>query len=87
MIATGVRQSASGLWVPEELSREREVWTRDEARLLERATKLLESRGVALYLRCTHPDCATVPIERLRAADGGLLLRCGHRDRHLSKSL
>lgn len=81
------RTSAAGLIVPADAVLEREVWTRDEARLLERATKLLEARGVALYLRCTHDDCADAPIARERAADGGLHLRCAHKDRVLSKSL
>lgn len=81
----GFRTSASGLLVPDAL--EREVWTRDEARLLERATKLIESRGLELLLRCSHPDCARVMIQRDRAADGGLTLTCAHKARHLSKSL
>lgn len=80
------RQTGSALIVPEEHARQREVWTKDEARLLERATKLLESRGIALHLRCPHDGC-TAPLERLRAPDGGLILRCDHKERHLSRSI
>lgn len=80
------RSSATGLLLPDDIAREREVWTRDEARLLERATRLLEARGLALYLRCAYPDCVQTPIERFRHGDGGLVLRCAHKDRILSRS-
>jgi hypothetical protein len=81
------RTTNSGLFVPAELSRERQVWTKDEARLLERATKLLEGKGIRLFLGCMHDRCREAPIERMRAADGGLVLRCAHADRVLSRSL
>ncbi len=41
----GFRQSpASGLIVPEEHSRQREVWTREERKIFERAMALLDRR-------------------------------------------
>lgn len=82
------REHASGLIVPEELSRTREVWTFEDWRVLERATKLLESRGLQFFLRCA--SCAAreqrlgkpiTPLERLRRRDGALTLRCGCTER------
>ena len=71
----------SGLLVPEELKRQREVWTREDWMILERATKLLMSRGLDLLLRCPEPGCIETPIERMRNLDGGITLRCPHKDR------
>lgn len=82
------RQTESGLIVPAELSRDREVWTWDEWKVLERATKLLESRGLRLFLRCDHSrECMAHPIERIRNADGGLTMRCHHLDRVFRKDI
>lgn len=80
-VAPGFAQHASGLYVPEEHKREREVWTYDEWRALERATKLLDARGVTLYLACPEEACKGAPIERRRNLDGGITLRCAHKDR------
>lgn len=79
------REHASGLIVPAELSREREVWSKDEYRTLERATRLLTSRGVSLFMGCDDPKCKNTPIERLRNPDGGITLRCFHKDRVVVK--
>ncbi len=81
-----LRQTASGLYVPEAQSRVRQVWTKDEARLLERATKLCEGHGVRVYLGCTTPGCQASPIARVRLADGGISLQCDHADRLLPRS-
>lgn len=75
------RHEGTGLLVPEEFKREREVWTREEWMVLERATKLLSSRGMELYLGCQQPACQKAPIERMRNLDGGITLRCEHKDR------
>lgn len=76
------RSTTTGLIVPEEQSREREVWTRDEWKTIERATKLLAGRGLEFFMRCPHTkDCQAAPMERLRRADGGLELRCAHKTR------
>lgn len=77
----GFRKAVSGLVLPAEVSREREVWTRDEWKVLERATKLLQSRGIRLLLGCINVECRKKPLERIRALDGGITLRCEHRDR------
>lgn len=73
--------AASGLLVPGELQREREVWTREDWTILERATKLLSSRGLELYLGCPQDTCREKPLERMRNLDGGITLRCEHKDR------
>lgn len=80
------RATGSGLIVPEDLSREREVWTHDEGRLLDRATKLANKRELKLLLACKHPDCQKAPIERLRLPNGDWVLRCQHRDRVFVKA-
>lgn len=82
-MAHGFREHASGLLVPEDISRQREVWTKDERKLLDRATELLRSRAIALQLRCLHPDCqgpdGKMQFSRDNAGDA--ILRCGHKDR------
>lgn len=86
MIDTGYRRSSSSdLFVPAEMSREREVWTRDEWKLLERATKLLETRGIELYMGC--PQCKKAPIEKSVLEDGSMTLRCAHKDRVFRRDL
>lgn len=87
MAVPGYRARASGLLVPDEISRAREVWTPDEKRLLDRATKLLESRGVELFMGCGETQCKGTPIERLSNADGGMTLRCAHKDRVFPRKL
>ena len=76
----GFARHASGLLVPEEHKREREPWSYDDWKVIDRATRFLESRGVRLYLSCPEPGCEA-PMERLRSVDGGITLRCAHRDR------
>lgn len=81
------RSTASGLILPEAHARERQVWTKDEAKLLERATRLIESRGIEFFLRCRHSECHNEPMTRVLAPDGGLILRCAHMDRILSRTI
>ena len=71
----------SGLFVPEEHKRVREVWTREEWQALERATTLLSTKGLMVYIRCPERTCEDAPLERMRNLDGGITLRCNHRDR------
>lgn len=75
------RHEGSGLLVPEEVSREREVWTRDDLRLIDRATKLLTSRGIQVMFACTDKRCADVKITRVHGLAGDYILRCNHKDR------
>ncbi len=77
----GYHPTASGLLVPEAHARVREVWTRDEWRILERATKFLSSKDLAIFLGCRASTCREAPLERRRNPDGGLTLRCDHKDR------
>lgn len=74
-------RTVGGLLVPVEMPRDRQVWTKDEWRLLDRATKLLNARGIALQFQCMTPGCDAEPIERLRQPDGTIVLRCAHADR------
>lgn len=72
------RQHASGLYVPEAQSRLRTVAGRDEWKTVQRATRLLESYGLNVFLGC--PQCKDAPIEKLTRHDGGVTFRCSHRD-------
>jgi hypothetical protein len=80
-VTGGFARHGSGLFVPEELKRERETWTYDDWKVLERATKLLSSRGLMLFLGCPEEGCKGREIERIRNLDGGITLRCNHKDR------
>lgn len=83
----GFRQSPnSGLIVPEAQSRERQVWTKDEWKLLERCTKLLHGHGIALLMKCRHEACKDSPLEPKRLRDGTFRLRCNHADRVMMKA-
>lgn len=82
------RTHASGLIVPAEMSREREVWTWAEWRALEKATALLQGRGLQIFLRCGETaECSARPLERVRHKDGSILLRCAHKDRIFRRDL
>lgn len=80
------RATSSGLIVPEDISRAREVWTHDEGRKLDWITKLANKRELKLFLGCTHPECQKAPIERIRLANGDWVLRCAHKDRVFVKA-
>lgn len=82
----GYRPNASGLIVPEAVSREREVWTKDEWRLIQRATKFLRTKGVQVFFRCEQPACQGKPMNRTRQADGAIVMQCDHKDRVLTEA-
>ena len=80
------REHASGLLVPEEVSRARRSLTWQEWRDLERATRLLGNERMAaeFVMRCKNPQCVDRKIERVRGGHG-MILRCGCTDRVFSK--
>lgn len=79
------RSVDSGLLLPPELSRERQVWTRDEWRLLERCTALLHGKGLALQMQCQHDACKKAILEPSRLGDGSFQLQCPHATRVMGK--
>ena len=79
--------AASGLLVPEDTPREREVWTKDEWKTLNRAIKLLALRGIRFQFACEDERCRREKLELLSQPDGSFLLRCAHKDRILSRAL
>lgn len=85
----GFRQSSSatGLLIPEDTPRAREVWTKDEVRLHDRFMALLADprRQLKLMLQCGNPECASPQLERIKVP-GGYLLRCGCKDRHFQRA-
>ena len=79
----GFRQSGTGLIVPETLARAREVWPRDEWKLLDRAAKMLAHHQVKFTLRCANPECDGTLS---RIDDPELTLRCQCMDRILTRT-
>lgn len=76
-------RNGSGLLVPTDYARTRQVWTNAERRILDRATKLCNSRNVGVSLYCV--DCGTKrPLERIQDING-FTLRCDCRDRQFVK--
>lgn len=72
--------SGSGLVVPEELARERETWTRDEWRLIDRLMKIMRSRNLAVTLHCNDERCKGAEIEVLQGG-AGFSWQCKHKTR------
>lgn len=83
----GLRVSVeSGLILPDELSRERQVWTKGEWRLLSRATEMLSAHGIDLLLQCKNERCRKQPLAPSWLPDGSFQLRCEHADRIMTKA-
>lgn len=81
-------EHASGLLVPKELSRRREVWPRGEWALIERAVKLMKRKrgdakyGLSTFYRCDNPDCNGKTLALYRdPVSKCQSLRCGCTDR------
>jgi hypothetical protein len=81
------KERASGLIVPDAVSRGREVWPWQEVRDLNRVIARLGEHNVTLLLRCEEPGCKGTPMERLTNPDGGFTLRCAHLDRVFTKAI
>jgi hypothetical protein len=66
-------------------TRDRDVWTHENKRLLDRLARMLNSAEVKLLLRCQRATCPDPQI--VLAEDdtnpAGRVLRCGCTDRHV----
>jgi hypothetical protein len=60
--------------------RTRQVWTRDEWRLITRVVAFLQGKDVAVVLGCRERACQGEPL-RLIQGPHGLVLRCKCTDR------
>lgn len=78
--------SGSGLLLPSDLSRERETWTRDERRLIERVLKLMRSRKLAVVLKCNDERCKGAEIVP-EMTPGGFTWTCPHAVRHFHRQV
>lgn len=67
-------------------TRERDVYTDDERRLLDRCAKMLTSHGDKIQIRCGATSCPdpVVKITESATESGGAVMRCGCTDRVLS---
>lgn len=82
----GFSPHTSGLLVPEHAARTRQVWTKDDAKILTRAAKLLNARGVSHQMRCANTSCPDPQLTEVRLAGRDVVLRCGCTDRHFTKA-
>ena len=64
-------------------TREREVWTTDEKKRLNRCAKDFNAHGDKLLLVCGNPLCVDprMTLQQDHSAPGGMVLRCYCRDR------
>ncbi len=64
-------------------TREREVWSYENKRHLDRLAHMLSTAGVKLLLRCDNPVCPDQQIVLAKddSDPGGRVLRCGCKDR------
>lgn len=85
-VPEGFHPSASGLVVPEDLARDREVWTRDEWRLVDRVLKLMRSRNLAVVLHCNDQRCKGAEITVLPAG-AGFRWQCDHKTRVFNRQI
>lgn len=76
---SGFRETTSGLIVPVDLSRERETLTEEDARILYKATAIVNARGWFLSFGCPHDRCRAQPLVENRAVAGGMELACQHK--------
>jgi hypothetical protein len=84
---TGYRRlGTSGLLVPMSVERHREVWLMSEWKLLDRAARLCEERGVRLTLACRVEGCRGL-IQRVDDDASGPILRCDCSDRVFVRAL
>lgn len=79
-VPTGFTPHASGLVVPADVARIREVWTNDERKQLARALGLCDQRQVLVGLKCGRPGCPDPMLRRVETPEG-FSLRCGCVDR------
>lgn len=84
----GFRETSSGIIVPEEFSREKQTLTEEDAKILEKATRIANNiLGWSLTFGCPHSRCRAQPIvEGIQTGDGQLL-RCGHKEVNVRKPL
>lgn len=92
-IEPAFREHESGLIVPTEVSRRREVWPRSEWATVERAVKLMKqkrvpaSHGVSTFYKCNNPACDGKPLAlHLNPMNREVTLRCGCTDRVMSRA-
>ncbi len=85
LLPQGFAERKSGLIVPEDHAREREVWTREESTLIQRALALMARRKLKAVVVCAEPECANQPPLQVNAGPDGVTWRCGHKDRELRR--
>lgn len=80
----GFETRPSGLIVPAgAVPLEDERWFPDEEKLIRRAFKLLDAKGLVAILGCRDPRCAEEPRVTMEDIPGGLALVCRHKRRRV----
>lgn len=81
----GFAQSAGGLIIPRgdaaDTPLETEQWTEAEAKILQRAARVLDRRGLLFILGCRDNRCAENPGIETAVIPGGQALVCQHKKR------
>lgn len=72
--------SSTGLLVPEDTPRPRQVWTKDEVRLHDRFVALMHERGLKIAMKCGKDGCDG-ELTRLQGNGGEYIFRCSCTDR------
>lgn len=83
----GFSPHTSGLFVPDEVARRREVWPRDEWKQVDRAARVLNGHQIAVLMKCGIPGCPEPALEAQQRHDGALALRCGCTERLLTRAV
>ena len=83
-------KTESGLIVPEDaITKQREVWTKDESRLMRRVINLLLQRKIRCIMVCQECQKGeqlqqeAVVVPSAVDAAGTLVWSCGHKDREM----
>lgn len=86
---SGFRPSSElpSLLVPDDVSRTRQVWTRDEWKVIDRAIGLLKARRIRTEMFCEEDHCHGRTIEAARLSGRAIRLRCDCTDRMFTRDL
>lgn len=81
-VGVGFVQTPPQVEVPTAEPPDREIWSHDEARMLNRAGQFAKRRGCSLILLCDDVRCQPDPLlRRVDVSENVFELRCAHKTR------